>query len=43
MELEGVWILKGAPAAAAVLIPCSYVEARLVAEGLAVGLEDADR
>ncbi len=43
MNLEGVFILKGAPPTAAMLIPCSYVEARLVAEGLAVELEDADR
>jgi hypothetical protein len=43
MALKGVFILKGEPAAAAVLIPCSYVEALLVAEGLAVKLDNADR
>lgn len=43
MTLGGLWIFRGELAAAAVLIPCSYVEARLVAEKLAIELEDADR
>ena len=43
MTLGGLLIVRGEMAAAAVLIPCSYVEARLVAAKLAIELEDADR